>query len=59
MVRAGIIKLLEYPPDRQGHRLNGYLKIAYKKMRNFCQPSRHLGEILLLIVLVADVDLFE
>ena len=28
-------------------------------MRNFCQPPRHLGEILLLIVLVADVDLFK
>ena len=28
-------------------------------MRKFCQPPRHLGEILLLIVLVAHVDLFE
>ena len=39
--------------------ITGYLKIVYRKMRKFCQPPRHLGEILLLIVLVAEVDLFE
>ena len=50
VVRAGVIKLLECPPDRQGYRLMGYLKIIYRKMRKFCQPPRHLGEILLLIV---------
>ena len=52
MVRAGVIKLLEYPPDRQGYTP----KIVYRKMIKFpCQ----LVEILLLIILVAHVDLFE
>ena len=57
MVRAGVIKLLEYPPDRQG--ITGYFQNCLQKNERFCQPPRHLGEILLLIVFVAHVDLFE
>ena len=53
-------KLLEYPPNRQGYSLTGYFQNwNHRKMRNICQPPRHLGEILLLIVLVVHVDLFE
>ena len=52
VVRAGIIKLLEYPPDRH----TGYPQNCLQKMLKF---QRHLIETLLLIVLVAHVDLFE
>ena len=44
--------------DRQGLQLFTP-KIVYRKMKKLCQSPRHLGEILLLIVLVAHVDLFE
>ena len=55
MVRAGVIKLLDYPPDRQGYNLLSS-KFVCRKMIIFpCQ----LVEILLLIVLGAHVDLFE
>ena len=52
VVRAGVIKLLEYPPDRH----IGYPQNCLQKIIKF---PRHLVEILLLIVLVAHVDLFE
>ena len=52
VVRAGVIKLLEYPPDRH----TGYPQNCLQKIIKF---PRHLVEILLLIVLVAHVDLFE
>ena len=55
MVRAGVIaspnasnKAYEHPLDR-----------GIKKNRNMCQSPRHVGEILLLIVLLAHVDMFE
>ena len=34
-------------------------KTDSRKMRKFCQSPRHLGEILMLIVLVVPVDLFD
>ena len=34
-------------------------KIVSRKMRRTCQSPRHLGEILLSIVLVTRVDMFE
>ena len=52
VVRAGVIKLLEYPPERH----TGYPQNCLQKMIKFL---RHLVEILLLIVLVAHIDLFE
>ena len=52
VVRAGVIKLLEYPPDRH----TGYPQNCLQKIIKF--PC-HLVEILLLIALVAHVDLFE
>ena len=53
VVRAGVIKLLEYPPGRH----TGYPQNCLQKMIKF---PRHLVEILLLIfVLVAYFDLFE
>ena len=52
VVRAGVIKLLEYPPDRH----TGYPQNCLQKMIKF---PRHLVEILLLVVLVAHIDLFE
>ena len=51
VVRAGVIKLLEYSPDRH----IGYSQNCLQKIIKF---PRHLVEILLLIVLVAHVDLF-
>ena len=52
VVRAGVIKLLEYPPDRH----TGYPQNCLQKMIKF---RRHLVEILLLIVPVVHIDLFE
>ena len=52
VVRAGVIKLLEYPPDRH----TGYPQNCLQKMIKF---RRHLVEILLLIGPVVHIDLFQ
>ena len=52
VVRAGVIKLLEYPPYRH----TGYPQNCLQKMMKF---PRHLVEMLLLIVLVTHIDRFE
>ena len=46
-------------PKTDSGGITGYSQNCYRKMRKFCQPLRHLGEILLLIVLLAHVDRFE
>ena len=48
-------KAFEYPLDRQGDKP----RHCYRKVRKCCQSPRHLGEILLLIILVVHVDMFE
>ena len=57
VVRAGVMKLLEYPPDRQGYNWlpQDCLQKNEKKLSTSTSPGRNF----LLIVLVADVDLFK
>ena len=64
VVRAGVIvslnasNLLSIPQTDRGG--NGWPpKLFEKKMRKFCQSSRHMSEIFVLIALVARVGLFE